>query len=138
MRYFLLREPDGDSYVSWDRDDLPSATPGCSKPIEVPRLPEAFERWDVDAYAFVRDEIAAIDAVHDPVAVARAHARKALEADLILSGFELPVSLLAAEAAATGQSIDDLARVVANRARADIEAEVARIVAKRAARRTGE
>ncbi len=133
MRYFLIRETDGDSYVAWKWEGCPEAPAGCPDPIEVPRLPEAHEHWDVDQGRFVRNDEAAIDELHGQEAIIRAHITKAIEADLILSG--MPVNgLLAAEAAATGQDLTELARKVAAKAIAAREAEVARVTAKQEAR----
>lgn len=131
-RYFLISDADGDSYVIWEKDGLPPTDRKFPKPIAIDRLPESFERWDRKARRFVRDEAAAIDEAHGSAAIARAHARKAIEADLILSGVAIPKGLLSAEAEATGQAIEELAAAVAAHTATEIAAEVERIVGKRA------
>lgn len=65
-----------------------------------------------------------------PEHIASVHAHKALEAAIILSGVTLTHGLLAAEAAALGIRIEDLAEQVAAHRRQERELEVARRLAK--------
>lgn len=62
--------------------------------------------------------------------LALVHLQKGIEAVLILSGYDLPASLLAEEAQATGQNLRDLAEKVQANRRAVRDYEVARRVAK--------
>jgi hypothetical protein len=65
-----------------------------------------------------------------PEHIASVHAQKALEAAMILSGVKLTHGLLAAEAAALGVRIEDLAERVSEHRRQECELEVARRLAK--------
>jgi hypothetical protein len=65
-----------------------------------------------------------------PEHIASVHAQKALEAAMILSGVKLTHGLLAAEAAALGIRIEDLAEQVAAHRRQERELEVERRLAK--------
>lgn len=134
MKYFLVTDADGDNYVRWDGEGLPPSPADYPAPIELPRMPGAFEHFDVEAGEFACDHAARIDdeylATNGGDAIARAHALKAVEASLILSGVQID-GLLSAEADATGQDVTDLAAIVATKAATMRAAEVARIVAKR-------
>lgn len=137
-RFFLIKEPDGDSYVSWYGEGAPCPPSGCPEPIELPRLPEAYERWDESVQAFVRDDIQQIDdeyrALHGADAIAQIHALKAMEATLIISGIQVD-GMLKSEAEATGVDLNTLAQAVAAKAAAQRNAEVERRVAKERARK---
>lgn len=67
---------------------------------------------------------------HGPLSIRMAHVQKAIEAQLILAGIALPHSLVAAEAAATGVTIDDLAAAIVAKQTEDHAAELARRIAK--------
>jgi len=58
------------------------------------------------------------------------HLQKAIEATLILSGYDLSAGLLAEEAAALGLDLTDLAATVRGKRRAECDFEVARRSAK--------
>lgn len=62
--------------------------------------------------------------------VAKMHTLKALEAAVILSGVPLTQGVLVEEAAALGLELTELAQLVAEKARAERELEVARRVYK--------
>lgn len=136
-RYFLVQDSDGDNYVRWEGEGLPPSHEDYPAPVELPRFPEPYEHFDVEAGEFVRNDALRIDeayrAAHGMEAIAQAHALKTIEATLILSGVPID-GLLSAEAAATGKDITTLAQLVADRAAGQREAEVARRVAKERAR----
>lgn len=136
-RFFLIRDRDGENYVRWEREGVPPSPEGYPAPVELPRFPEAYEHFDAEAGVFVRNDALRIDdefrAAHGTGAIAQAHALKAIEATLILSGVSID-GLLKAEADATGRDITVLAQLVADRAASQREAEVARRVAKERAR----
>lgn len=138
MKYFLVRDHDGENYVRWLGEGLPPHPADCPAPIELPRFPNAYERWDESAQTFVRDDLRRIDdeyrTLHGADAIAQIHALKAMEATLILSG--VPVDgMLKSEAEATGVGIADLAEAVVAKATAQRNAEVERRVAKESARK---
>lgn len=110
-RWFLIVNSDGSHlYVNRPAAALPPRWgAGQSRPISVPRPPLAGERWDLTANAFVLDGEVAADFEAGAAHVARAHAIKAVEAALILSGAVLTHGHLAEESAATGIPIRDLA-----------------------------
>lgn len=62
--------------------------------------------------------------------LASVHIQKAIEATLILSGYDLPAGLLAAEAAAVGIDVHDLAQAVRGHREPEREYEVERRVRK--------
>jgi len=99
----------------------------------VPRMPEVGEAWDIKAQDFVRDDVAiahhALPADH----IARAHAIKAIEAVLILSGVPLTHGLIVEEAAALGIDPPALAAAVHAQGEAMRRAEVNRRTAKASA-----
>lgn len=136
MKYFLLRDQDGDNYVRWAGEGVPPYPDGYPEPIELPRFPEPYERYDEASGTFLRDDHQRIDdeyrALRGADAIAQVRALKSLEATLILSGVTVE-GLLHAEAEATGQSVEELAQIVADKAAEQRDAEVARIVAKRSA-----
>lgn len=134
MKYFLVTDQDGANFVQWAGDGLPPSPDGFPAPIELDRMPEPYETYDRETGEFVRNDAKRIDdeytAANGREAIARAHALKSIEAGLILNGVTIE-GLLSAEAAATGHDLNDLAQIVAAKAAAMREAEVARIVAKR-------
>lgn len=136
MKYFLLRDQDGDNYVRWAGEGLPPYPDGYPEPIELDRMPEGYERYDEATGTFVRDDHQRIDdeyrASRGADAIAQVRALKSIEATLILSGVTVE-GLLHAEAEATGQNVVELAQIVADKAAEQRDAEVARIVAKRSA-----
>ncbi len=136
MKYYLLRDQDGDNYVRWAGEGLPPYPDGYPEPIELPRFPAAYERFDEASGAFVSDEHQRIDdeyrASRGADSIAQVRALKSIEATLILSGVTVQ-GLLSAEAEATGQNVEELAQIVADKAAEQRDAEVARIVAKRTA-----
>lgn len=131
MKYFLIKDYEGDNYVMWEGDNTPPYNEDFGLPIEIPRMPSEHEHWDTSTNSFVCNQKALIDETYGQAAIAAAHARKAIEADMILSGVSLPKGMLAAEAEATGQDILELAKIVANKSKSIVEAEIERIVAKR-------
>lgn len=136
-RWFLIVQSDGSHlYVNRPAGALPPRwTAEQSRPVEVPRAPRAGERWDFTARAFVLDGEVAADFEAGPAHISRAHAIKAVEAALILSGIRLTHGHFAEEADATGIPIMDLA-ASAHTASAQFRArELARRVSKVAARR---
>lgn len=136
-RWFLIVQPDGSHlYVNRPSNALPPRwAAGQSRPVEVPRAPQAGERWDFATGAFILDGEVAADFNAGSAHIARAHAIKAVEAALILSGVRLTHGHIAEEAAATGIPIMDLA-ASAHAASAQFRArELARRVSKVAARR---
>lgn len=86
--------------------------------IAVSRLPGPFEAWDADAGAFVHDAAAEADALAGPLHIAAMHARKAIEARLVLAGIAEPGMLLVREAELRGVSAAELAAIVIDKAAA--------------------
>lgn len=102
-------------YIFWNGayHDAPRDFAAPKGAVRVPRLPGAGEVWDAKAGAFVLDEAILADHVAPAGHIAAAHAVKQVEASMILSGLPLTHGLIADEAAMTGQSIDAIARAVA-------------------------
>lgn len=108
----------GDYHALADGMDLPKGA------VEVPRLPGAGETWD--GKAFVTNTRVAAD-LNLPVGhIASAHAQKAIEATLILSGVDLTHGLIAEEAAALGIDRRELAQRIADHGKDFRAREVAR------------
>lgn len=127
MRFYLLE----DAYHATDRDGpLPDGA------VATPRLPNAGERWDGEA--FVCDDEIAADLDIPVNHIARAHAVKQVEAALILSGYVLTHGLLAEEAAANGLDLGELAQSVLDNAAEFRAREHVRRQRKWAARNGGE
>lgn len=110
--------------------DWPSDGEPPKGSVEIVRHPEPGERVDPKTGAITLDAALEADMKADPRAVERAHAQKAIEAVLILSGVELKAGLLFAEADALGLDLRELAATVEAKARQATEAEIARRVAK--------
>ncbi|MES2449274.1 MAG: hypothetical protein V4610_01790 [Pseudomonadota bacterium] len=68
---------------------------------------------------------------HGALSIRMAHIQKAVEAQLILAGIDLPLSLVAAEAAATDVAIKDLAAAIVERQAQTNTIELARRIAKK-------
>ena len=131
VRHWCVVDQDGVSFVTTEGRRRPRPVPGFPRPAQVERLPGDFEtrvrgRW-------VLDRARAIDSAHiadhGPDAIVRAHAIKAVEASLILSGIAVN-GLIAAEARALGIDAGELAATIAAKTAPLMKAEVARRVAK--------
>lgn len=132
LKHYRLVGPDGSiQYRSVPADALPPRwEPGAPRPVQVPRLPDDFEDWDAEAGRFVANAGARADAEAGAAAIARAHARKAIEAMMINSGFSVQ-GMLSAEAAALGIPLRTLAAQVDNKAREEVQAEITRRIEKK-------
>lgn len=94
--------------------------------VEVPRLPAMGETWDAKAGAYVLDTAMAADMAVPAGHIDQAHAQKAIEAVLILSGITLKHGLLAEEAEATGMEVSVIAERVHAHGEAFRAAEIER------------
>ena len=120
-RYYLL---DG-AYHSSDRPGpLPSGA------VEVSRLPGDGEYWDAGTASFVEDGGISADMVVPAGHIDMVHILKVIEAELILAGYDLPMSILAQEALATGVTTESLAALVIEKASTMIGTEIDRRVKK--------
>ena len=81
---------------------------------------------DVTEAGRTRDMRAATDSHYGREAIDKAHAQKALEAAMVLSGVNLTCGILVEEAEAIGMTLHDLAALVHEKTREFREAEVAR------------
>lgn len=115
---------DGAAHEFPDGEELPDGA------VVIERAPGLGERIDPETGAITLDNGLLADLNADPEAVKRAHAVKAAEAALILSGASLTCGLLFDEAQALGIALADLAQQVIDAAAADRAAEVARRVLK--------
>ncbi len=98
--------------------------------IEVPRMPEAFEKWDAETKAFIKDHAGEADYNAGPDHIAKVHARKTAEAGLIIAGYELDTMMLVQEAKLRGIKPAELAALVLAKGEAQTEIELTRIAAK--------
>jgi hypothetical protein len=128
--YRIVRVDGSVEYRTVKADALPPRWERTGpRPIEVPRLPEAFEDWDEVTGKFVVDMAAKADAEAGLEAIQAAHARKAIEAVMLSAGLAVD-GMLAAEAKALGVPLDDLVAQVLAKAEDAVTAEVARRLAK--------
>lgn len=119
MRFFVWTDGGHQIFSDFDGD--------CPFPAtEVPRLPEAFEKWDFDAKQFVFSEGDKIRAASTPQHVAAMHLRKADQAHMILNGVIDPEMLLVREAVLRGIDPVDLAKMVREKASEAEELELKR------------
>lgn len=101
--------------------------------MEIPRLPRIGEGWHDGR--FVTDAEFLADAAVPADHIDRAHAIKAVEAALILSGVHLKAGLLFDEAEATGVALKALAQAAYGHAAAFRKREIERRIAKVSARK---
>ena len=140
MAMWVLLNPDGSTAAQIHTLGALSPSASGDNPAglaehAVERFGEADERLVDGAWqTFAAAVPAAIDAAHcanhGPLAIDMAHIQKAIEAQLILSGTDLPQGIVAAEAAALGLDISDLAATIVARQAATNAPEIARRVAK--------
>jgi len=103
----------------------------------VPRMPEPGETWNPDTGQFVCDEVAAAHHGLPASHIDQAHAIKALEAVVILSGVDLTHGLIVEEASALGIDPSALAAIIHDKGTALRAAEINRRTAKVRAARAG-
>lgn len=127
---YLIETSDGERQVVSSLEGYDEAT----VIEEVDRMPEEFEDWDEKSKGWVLDEAAQADTQAGRAHKTAAHAQKAAEAAIILSGVHLDHGLVAEEAAAEGKDLIALAREIHEKGAAFREKEVDRRKTKARAR----
>uniref|UniRef100_UPI0035CB715A hypothetical protein n=1 Tax=uncultured Sphingomonas sp. TaxID=158754 RepID=UPI0035CB715A len=112
--------------------------PRNMREVEIPGdWPDRWQRFDEGSATWIdhaADRAAAVDdaylANNGPLAIRMAHVQKAIEAQHIVAGRDMPDGLVAAEAAATGVERQELAAAIVAKAKIDYVPEVERRAAK--------
>lgn len=132
MKYYrYVNADDSVSYVMVDDDQKPPpAARGKPKPVEVDRMPKAFEDYCPKKKCWTFDKAARADSQAGLMHIHIAHAIKSIEARLVKAGYQEQAIVLSREAEIRGISINEMADLVLQSESGFVDLECERIKSK--------